>query len=271
MLERLERELKLRGFSNKTVKAYIFHNEDFLKLTSKKPEEVTEDDIKGYIAHLMSERNYKPASTNLAISALKFFYRGILKKDIFSDIKTPKLEKKIPVVLTKDEIKKLISIPKNFKHKLLIKLLYSSGLRVGECVSIRVNDLDLKERLGVIRSGKGRKDRNVILSKELIADLQRYLAERKCESSYVFDVRGGHMGIRQAQKIVSGAAKKAGIRKRVFCHALRSSFATHLLEAGTDIRIIQELLGHSNLQTTEIYTKVSTERIKKVKSPLDDL
>ena len=271
MLEKLKTELRLRGFSDKTVKAYVFHNQKFLDFIKKEPKDVTQDDVKEYISNLMSNNNYKPASTNLMLSSLKFFYKEILKKDIFTDIKTPKLEKKIPIVLTKEEVKKLIAVPKNFKHRLLIKLLYSSGLRVSECVNLKVNDLDFEEKLGVIRSGKGKKDRNMILSQDLINDLQSYLKKRKRDSDYIFDVKNGHLSIRQAQKIVSDSAKEARIKKRVFCHALRSSFATHLLENGTDIRVIQELLGHSNLQTTERYTKVSTERIKRVKSPLDDL
>ncbi len=271
MLKKLATELKLRGFSDKTIKAYVFHNQKFLDFIKKQPEEVTQDDIKQYIGHLMSEKGYRPASTNLSLSTLKFFYKDMLKKDIFTDIKAPKQEKKIPVVLTREEVKKLIATPKNFKHRLLIKMLYSSGLRVSECVNLRVNDLDLGEKLGVVRSGKGKKDRNIILSESLINDLQKYLKKRKRDSDYVFDVKSGHLSIRQAQKIVQEAAKNSGIRKRVFCHALRSSFATHLLENGTDIRIIQELLGHSNLATTERYTKVSTEQIKKVKSPLDNL
>ena len=177
-------------------------------------------------------------------------------------------------------------------------------MRVSECVKLKVNDLDFDQKIGVIRSGKGRKDRWIILSNTLIEQLKQYLANRENKSNndrnnstdnnkdsknrnsgsnnknynntsetseYVFAVKDRHMGIRQAQQIIHDAAEKAAIRKRIFCHALRSSFATHLLEAGTDIRIIQELLGHSNLATTERYTKVSTEQLKKVVSPLDTM
>lgn len=271
MLKKLETELKLRGFSDKTVKAYVFHNKKFLDFIEKEPLAVTQEDIKQYIGHLMGEKKYKPASTNLALSTLKFLYKDILKKDIFTDIKTPKNEKKIPVVLTKNEIKKMLAVTKNFKHRLLIKFLYSSGLRVSECVNFKIDDLAIEEKLGIVKSGKGKKDRNIILSENLVIDFKKYLSKRKDNNPYIFHVKNRPLSIRQAQKIVSGAAKKAGVRKRVFCHALRSSFATHLLENGTDIRVIQELLGHSNLATTERYTKVSTEQIKKVKSPMDDM
>jgi integrase/recombinase XerD len=155
-------------------------------------------------------------------------------------------------------------------------MLYSSGLRVSEAVSIKVNDLDLNERIGRVISGKGKKDRLIILSNNIIEHIEKYLKKREkkgYKSEFLFNVKNPekHISIRQAQKIIQKAAKKANIKKRVFCHALRSSFATHLLESGVDIRVIQELLGHSNLQTTQRYTKVSTEQIKKVRSPLDNL
>ncbi|MBR9691527.1 tyrosine-type recombinase/integrase [Candidatus Woesearchaeota archaeon] len=158
----------------------------------------------------------------------------------------------------------------------MIEFLYSSGLRVSEAVSIKVNDLDLNERIGRVIAGKGKKDRLIILSNNIIEHIEKFLKKREkkgYKSEYLFHVKNPekHLSIRQAQKIIQKTANKAGIKKRVFCHALRSSFATHLLESGVDIRVIQELLGHSNLQTTQRYTKVSTEQIKKVRSPLDNL
>jgi site-specific recombinase XerD len=151
----------------------------------------------------------------------------------------------------------------------LIELLYSSGLRVSEAVNMKINDLDLKEKIGTVKSGKGKKDRLIILSNTMIKHLESYLKKRKDNNPYVFPSKDKQLSIRQAQKIVKKSAEKADIKKRVFCHALRSSFATHLLESGTDIRMIQELLGHANLATTERYTKVSKEQLKKIKSPLD--
>jgi integrase/recombinase XerD len=221
----------------------------------------------------MSDKGLKPSSVSLAMSSLRFLYDEMLGKNLFANIKMPKLEKKLPTVLTKGEVRKIIDATSNEKHKLLIKMLYSSGLRISECVNLMIDDLNLEEKMGVVRSGKGKKDRNIILSEALAKDLKEYLEKngKNTENGYVFDVKGKAMSIRQAQKVVTNAAKKAGIRKRVFCHALRSSFATHLLEAGTDIRIIQELLGHANLATTQRYTAVSREQLRKVRSPLDDL
>jgi len=271
MLDKLETELKIRGFSKQTIDAYLFHTKKFMDYTKKEPQSVTEDDAKKYIAYLMTERKYRPSSVNLALSSLKFFYNEILQNRAFNAVKAPKSEKKLPTVLTKDEIKRLINAALNPKHRLLIEFMYSSGLRVSECVSIKLDDLDLNEKIGKIRHGKGNKERYIILSDNLIQHLKEYVKARRYESPYIFSRNNKPITARQAQKVVKEAANKAGIKKNVFCHALRSSFATHLLEAGTDIRVIQELLGHSNLSTTQIYTKVSTQQLKKVKSPLDNL
>ncbi len=289
-LEKLQTELQLRGFSKRTVDSYMFHNEKFLEFVRSRPssgfqtslldggenkrapENITKDDIRAYMAFLIGERAQSPASVNLAISALKFFYEGVLKKHIFEEIKAPKQEKKLTTVLNKAEIIKMIEVTKNPKHKLLIELLYSSGLRVSEAVSIKINDLELKEGIGTIRSGKGMKDRNIILSQVLVEHLQEFLSSRNekyADNPYVFAIGNSHFSVRQAQKVVKNASKKAGIKKNVFCHALRASFATHLLESGTDIRIIQELLGHSSISTTERYTKVSRAQLRKIKSPFD--
>jgi len=269
-LEKLQTELKIRGFSSKTIKAYVKKNEAFLEFIGKDQNSVTVDDVKSYMAHLM-DRGQRPSSVSLAMSSLRFLYDEMLGKGLFAKIKLPKPEIKLPTVLSKEEIREMLDITKNAKHRLLIVFLYSSGLRVSEAVSMKIDDLDLNERMGIVRAGKGKKDRNIILSESLVNDLRKYLGTRKDENPYVFNIKDRHIVVRQAQRVVSDAAKKADIKKRVFCHALRSSFATHLLESGTDIRVIQELLGHSDLSTTQRYTKVSTEQLRKVRSPMDDL
>ena len=271
MLDKLETELKIRGFSKRTIDTYIYNSRKFLEFIKKEPNDVSEYDAKKYMAYLMTDLKYRPSSVNLALSSLKFFYKEIMQNPAFNAVKAPKSEKKLPTVLTKDEIKRLINAAENPKHKLLIEFMYSSGLRVSECVSLKIDDLDISEKMGKIRHGKGNKERYIILSENLLSHLDEYNKTKKDQSSYIFSVNNRPIKIRQAQKVVKESAKKAGIKKRVFCHALRSSFATHLLEAGTDIRVIQELLGHANLSTTQIYTKVSTQQLKKVKSPLDSL
>ncbi len=266
--KKLETELKLRGFSENTINSYIFYNKKFLEFCKKEPLEVKEDDIKNFIAHKISE-GASPRTVVLIQSALRFFYDEILKKGIVN-LKPPKISKSLPVVLTREEVKNLINSVKNKKHKLIIEFLYSSGLRLSELINLKVSDLELEEKIGWVRKGKGSKDRIFILSSKLVEELKEYLKNKK-DSDFVFSGRNGKMSERNVQKIIRIAAKKAGIKKKVSPHTLRHSFATHLLESGENIRKIQELLGHSNLSTTQIYTHVSIEELKKVKSPLDEL
>ena len=211
MINKLKIELQIRGFSEKTIKAYIFHNQRFLNFVKKEPNEINEDDIKFYMAYLFAEKKQKPTSVNLVLSALKFMYQEIMKKRIFDNIKSPKNEKKLPTVLTRDEIEKMIKALNNTKHGLLIEFMYSSGLRVSECVSIKIEDLNLQEKMGLVKSGKGKKDRNIILSRKLISHLTDYLAKRSDNNPYVFPVKDKHISVRQAQKVVHDAAKKAGL------------------------------------------------------------
>ena len=269
-LQNLETELKLRGYSKLTISTYIMHNRGLLNYSKKSATNITQADIKSYFAHLMSDKNLKSASIRLSLCALRFLFKKVLKMNVVDGVPTPKNEKKIPTVLSKDEIQRMIDACNNIKHKLIITLMYSSGLRVSEVVKMKFDDLDLDEKMGMVRSGKGRKDRHIILSSNFIEYLEKYQKKRKRDSQYIFNTIKSHITTRQAQRVVSDAAKGAGIRKRVFCHALRSSFATHLLDSGTDIRVIQELLGHSNISTTERYTKVSREKLKSIKSPFDE-
>lgn len=285
----LETELKIRGYSDQTIKSYIYENKKFLdflnshktsteyqkSLLSAKgqrtPQDVTKHDIKAYQAFLMADKTLKPSTVNLVLSALKFFYTKVLKKDIFQDISRPKKEEKLPVVLTKDEIREILHTTRNKKHKLLIELLYGSGLRVSEAVKLKINDLNLNEKINIIRGGKGKKDRRILLPDNLRKKLNSYFKRRKDRNPFIFPYRESHISTRQAQRIVKNAALRAGIKKNVFCHALRASFATHLINSGVDIRDIQVLLGHKRISTTQIYTEVSTERLKDIKSPLDNL
>jgi len=167
-------------------------------------------------------------------------------------------------------VKRLIDVVKNKKHKLIIKLLYSSGLRLSELINLKVGDIELEEKIGWVRSGKGKKDRLFIISDKIVDDLKGQM-KRKDGAQFLFEGWDGAMSARGIQKIVSITAKKAEINKPVHVHTLRHSFATHLLESGEDIRKIQELLGHASLNTTQLYTHLTTEDLKKVKNPLDSL
>lgn len=267
-LDKLRTELKLRGFSPLTVRNYGFFVEKFLGQCNKEnTEELTEDDAKFYLSGLIEEKSKN--TMMLAAASLKFFYTEILGKE-FSKVKIPKKDKKLPEVLTKEEVKKMIEGADNLKSRLIISLLYSSGLRVSELVNLKINDLNLEESTGWVRKGKGSKDRIFSISKVLSTELKEFIGDRKGEGSYVFS-KEKPLTTRNIQKIIKGTRQRAGMTKKVTPHTLRHSFATHLLEDGTDIRMIQTLLGHSNLNTTQIYAHISSEQIKKVENPLDKL
>ncbi len=270
-LKKLETELKLRGFSKQTSKMYLFYNGKFLAYIKKSPQDVTEDDIKDFLAYNISDQSLSNASIALIKAALKFFYTEILEKSIYM-IKTPKASKKLPVVLSRKEIRDLLDNTENEKHRLLIELLYSTGLRLSECINLKYSDLDLDEYIGWVRMGKGSKDRIFIISGIFKNDLLEYIEKTGADGKgLIFSVNGRKMSPRGIQHAIKVSAERAGIEKDMHVHTLRHSFATHLLENGVDIRKIQKLLGHSNLQTTQIYTQVSSEEIKKIKSPLDAL
>lgn len=265
--DKLETELKLRGFSEKTIQSYLFYNKKFLEFVNKTPEEITEENIKEFIAKKINE---KLSSKSIALikAALKFYYDDVLSKNIVN-IRTPKISRKLPAVLSKDEIKKMLNSTKNKKHKLVMELIYSSGLRLSECVNLKRDDLELNEGIGWVRKGKGSKDRMFILSERLKEKLERYMD--KSPGEYLFNGRNGKLSVRAIQKLVREAAKRADIKKNVSPHTLRHSFATHLLENGVDIRYIQVLLGHSSISTTELYTHISNEKLKHIKSPIEEL
>ncbi|MHC1604800.1 MAG: site-specific tyrosine recombinase/integron integrase [Candidatus Methanofastidiosia archaeon] len=269
-LEKLKLELDSRGFSNKTKKSYLFFVQDFLKYTNKNPTEIQKEDIKKYISYLITKKRYTNITANLAISSLKFFFNKVKGTNICDDIDRPKREKNLPTVLSKEEVKRIIDSTNNTKHKLVLKCLYGMGLRVSEIVNLKVSDLDFDRNVVKISFAKGNKQRYVMMPKELKSDLRNFIELEKPEK-YLFSGRRNKYTIKSIQKIFESAATKAGIKKKVSCHTLRHSFATHLLEKGIDIRYIQNLLGHSKLQTTQIYTHVADSKLKNIQSPLDDL
>ncbi|MCZ7401364.1 MAG: tyrosine-type recombinase/integrase [Candidatus Methanoperedens sp.] len=270
-LKKLNTEAKLRGFSPQTIKMYLFYNEKLLDYTKKEPVDITEDDIKDFLGYKLSDDSVSNATIALIKAALKFYYTELLGKNI-SQIKTPKRSQKLPVVLSQTEIKNLLDKTENLKHRLIIELLYSTGLRLSECINLKYSDLDLNDGIGWVRLGKGSKDRIFIISDIFKKDLLDYKEKNDSDGKgYIFLVNGKKMTYRGIQHAIKVSAERAGIDKPVHVHTLRHSFATHLLENGVDIRKIQKLLGHSNLQTTQIYTQVSNEEIKKIKSPLDML
>lgn len=266
VIRKIETELRLQGNSERTIKVYTTRNTDFLNFIKKQPRYITTDDIKIYLSDLI-KKGCNNATIALAKSSLKFFYDKILKKGFFAgyDIPKTKKERKLPSVLTKEEINNILDKSPFSRAKLATEFMYSSGLRVSECASLRWNDLDLKEKTGHLKRGKGGKDRMIILSGKLIEDLKLWPRE----GEFVFQGRNGnHITTRTLHRDVKQLLKDLS-NKNVYPHLLRHSFATHLLEDGYDLRVIQELLAHENLETTQIYTKVSTKTLKRVKSPRD--
>ena len=269
-LHQLEQEMKLRKFSSKTVKSYIYYINKTLKFAKKGPRDINTEDIRNFLEY-MSDNRASGSTLNSAYSALKFYFEKILHRKFFMSIPRAKKAKKLPVVLNKEEIKHVLAKINNVKHKLILGLAYSSGLRISEVANIKIEDLDLNNKTITIRQGKGAKDRLSILPEKIIEPLKKY-TKNKTGNNYLFEsARGGKLTERSLQKVFQNALNRSNIKKSASFHSLRHSFATHLLESGTDIRYIQELLGHARLETTQIYTKVSNNNLKNIKSPLDAL
>ncbi|MBD3163691.1 tyrosine-type recombinase/integrase [Candidatus Woesearchaeota archaeon] len=269
--KKISRETELRGFSRQTKESYIFHIRKFLDFIRKPARRATLTDVKRYVLHLR-ERKQKPATVNVALAAIKFLYVQLWNRKSFMEVRPLKNRKRAPTIMPREAIEKMIRAVPNIKHKLFIELLYSSGLRVGEAVSLKLKHIMPEERIMVIRNGKGGKDRYVMLSQRFICRLKVYMERRHLlgiNSEYLFSSRKGHITTRTGEAIIKNAAGKAGIRYNVFPHALRASFATHMLEKGEDIGMIQLLLGHADIKTTRIYARHSTGLIKKVQSPMD--
>lgn len=264
-LVKLETELKLKGCSQLTIRNYSFFVSKFLASTSKKIDELNEDDVKTFLVAMFDTKS--KATISLAASSIKFFF-SMLGKNL-SAISLPKQDKKLPSVLSRDEVLKLLGNAETAKSKLIMSFLYSSGLRVSELVNLKKADLNFDEKMGWVRKGKGSKDRMFGISQTLSDEVKKYLSSHET-NVYLFS-SDKPLTTRNIQKIIQKTAKKAGIQKKVTPHTLRHSFATHLLEAGTDIRVIQELLGHASLSTTQLYTHISQEQLRSVKNPLDNL
>jgi site-specific recombinase XerD len=270
--EKLEEEMRARKYSPKTVAAYVFYNRDLCRRLQKLPEAITPEDIKNYLAQQNTPRNLSASTMNLALSAFKFFYATVVKHDIVRKQRRPRQDSKLPVILSKAEIKATIGAKKNLKHRLLLTLAYSSGLRVSEVVSLKRSDIDLLRKTVLIRSGKGRKDRCVMISDQSVKLLREYYVLHDIKT-WIFtgQTPGKNLSIRSAQKIFENALHEANIEKAASIHSLRHAFATHLLESGTDIRYIKELLGHKSIRTTERYTHVARRHVLRIQSPLDTL
>lgn len=231
------------------------------------------EEIRAYLLHLIEDEEYAAPSLNQVINALRFLYLEIYKKPFaVGSLPRPKKERKLPDILTQEEVRSLFQAASNPKHKMLLMVIYSAGLRVSEASRLRLEDMDTARKMIHLRAAKGKKDRYTILSEVALNMLREYYRVYK-PREYLFEGGNGrkHLAERSVQNVFERAVKAAGIRKQVTVHSLRHSFATHLLESGVDLRYIQELLGHSSSKTTEVYTHVSQKTLGKIVSPLDSV
>lgn len=269
----LEQVLLLKRYSHNTVKTYIKAFRQFILFyNDRKPSSLTRADIDAFIVHQIKTKGISESHQNQILSAIKMFYEAVLgQSEKVRDLIRPKQSSKLPHVLTAEEIERLIKATGNPKHKCILMLIYSGGLRLGELIRLRLDDLEPAAGRIFVYGGKGKKDRCTILSPKVWQQLQEYIAVYR-PVEWVFEGQdGGAYSSRSVQKIFTRAKIHSGINPYATVHTLRHSFATHLLEAGVDLRYIQDLLGHESTKTTEIYTHITRVGWERVQSPLDRL
>lgn len=268
------RFLTVRRYSENTITNYVSSlSTFFVYLKFKDPDLIDFDDVVNFNENYIIDECKSSSSQNIFISALKLYFEIILGKEILADeLRRPRREHRLPQIFSKDEVVKIISSVRNIKHRTMLATVYSCGLRCGEMLNLRLTDIDSERMLMHIYLGKGKKDRIIPLPKKLLEILRDYYKAYK-PTEYVFEgeltgQKYSETGLRQ---VFQHALKRAGINRKAKLHWLRHSYATHLLEGGTDLRFIQEILGHSSSRTTEIYTHVSVRNIQMIRNPFDDL
>ena len=271
----VETELKIRNYSPRTLKSYTGYLREYLEFLFEldpdqfavNVEHTGDAVVKRFLLKKIDE-GAAPQTVNLALNAVKFFYREILERDVGKSIKCAKRSLRLPRVLDRTEVRRVIRGIENQKHRLLISVAYGAGLRVSEVVSLRVGDLDFGDGFVNVRGGKGGKDRVTLLPDRISRELWAFV-DGSAGRDYVFPSnRGGRLTSRSAQKVFSQCLVRLGIRGDVSFHSLRHSFATHLLEDGVDLRYVQELLGHAKITTTQQYTQVKWKTFQGVEGPL---
>jgi len=263
-----------KRYSESTIATYLDAAKSFLIFTYPKPiNSVTNDDVVRYVNEYIIKRGLSFSYQNQVVNAVKLFFREIENSNLDVDkLERPRREYKLPNVLSKEEVASILKVHTNIKHKAMLSLIYACGLRRGELLNLKPTDIDSKRGLLIIKQAKGRKDRIAPISEKIIELLREYYKMYK-PKIWLFEGQNAseQYSEKSLQNVLKQALEKAKIKKPVTLHWLRHSYATHLLEAGTDIRYIQELLGHKSSKTTEIYTHVSTKSLQKIKSPFDDL
>jgi integrase/recombinase XerD len=273
-IEKFKQWLRSKRYSESTITTYTEALKSFLVFYREKPiAEITNEDVIVYNNEYIIKNNLSASFQNQTVNAIKLFFQTIRDTKMMVDkIHRPKRAKVLPNVLSKEEIKLILNAHSNIKHKMMLSLIYSCGLRRGELLALQPVHIDSKRNLVLLKNAKGKKDRIAPLSPKILDMLREYYTVFK-PTKYLFEgvIPGEPYSEKSLQSVLKQALKKVGITKPVSLHWLRHSFATHLLESGTDLRYIQELLGHSSSKTTEIYTHVSTKSLQQIKSPFDDL
>jgi site-specific recombinase XerD len=264
-------DLQLSGAKPNTQRAYLREAQNLAKYFNKSPEQLGEDELKAYLLHLMKERHLSEGTFRFYVAGLKFLYRTTLKREwAVEKIRVPRAKRKLPVVLDLTEVESLFLVTKNLKHKAILMMTYSSGLRVSETASLKLTDIDSKRMMVRVSQGKGGKDRYSILSQTTLEHLRQYWHKyRPTEWLFEGANKDDHITPHSIQLMFYAARKRAGITKPASVHTLRHSFATHLMEAGTSLHHVQMLLGHRSPTTTTVYLHVSRLNLAQVISPLD--
>lgn len=265
--------MRLKNYSSNTIINYrnwLLYFFEYFKY--KKPSHITKSEIMDFLVHYRNSKKWSASTQNQLINAIKFFYEQLLKRprEVYA-IPRAKMPQQLPAVFAEEEIKKIIFSTTNIKHQSMLCLAYSGGLRVSEIVNLKLVDIDSHRMVITLRAAKGKKDRQVMLSEKLLHLLRTYFKEYKPATWLYEGANATQYSIRSVQEVIQQAKQRAGIKKKGSIHALRHSFATHLLESGTDILSIKELLGHQSLRTTMTYTHVSKKQLSKITSPLDKI
>ena len=265
-------KLQLKKYSNNTINAYVSHFEGFINdYKHLKIDQLNELHIREYLSKQVS-LGKSDSYLNVAVNAIKFYYEIVLNQpNRFYDIERPRKKSKLPTVLSEEDVRRIIQSPKNIKHKAILAVLYSTGVRRSELLNLKIEDIDSSRNQVTVKDAKGNKDRCTIISTKVIEVLRVYYKKYK-PKQYLFEgEKGGKYSTTSLAKIIKKACSAAKIQKTVSAHTFRHSFATHLLENGTDLRYIQTLLGHNSSKTTEIYTKVSIKMVDTITNPIDNL
>jgi integrase/recombinase XerD len=271
--KRMIEEMHLRNYSQHSIAAYVSAVYRLANYFGRRPDRLSREEIRAFLVDLVEEKRVSWPYYQQVLAALRYFYRHVVRRgEVVDDIRGPRPAKTLPVVLSPAEVARFFHAIPSLKQRTILMLAYGAGLRVSEVVQLRLSDIDRQRRVIHVRQGKGKKDRYTMLSPALLEMLDRYLWAAQPED-LLFTTRCQDRPITRStvQRYCQMAQQAAGLDKRISPHTLRHSFATHLLEAGTDLRVIQVLLGHASPRTTAIYTHVSTALIGKTRSPLDRL